>query len=96
MVPQKISTPYDVREVIARLVDGSEFLEFKARCFSDFVGGGLASPWYNIDMAWRNITGEHDALALLLAAQAPCSPSVGRGPSPTRFGRRRNSPRRGE
>jgi acetyl-CoA carboxylase carboxyltransferase component len=30
IIPQRISTPYDVREVIARMVDGSEFLEFKA------------------------------------------------------------------
>jgi acetyl-CoA carboxylase carboxyltransferase component len=28
-VPRSLSTPYDIREVIARLVDGSEFLEFK-------------------------------------------------------------------
>ncbi len=30
IVPRSISTPYDVREIIARMVDGSEFLEFKA------------------------------------------------------------------
>ncbi len=30
IVPPSLSTPYDVREVIARIVDGSEFLEFKA------------------------------------------------------------------
>lgn len=30
IVPRSLSTPYDVREVIARIVDGSEFLEFKA------------------------------------------------------------------
>lgn len=30
IVPQRLSLPYDCREVIARLVDGSEFLEFKA------------------------------------------------------------------
>jgi len=29
-VPRSLSVPYDVREVIARMVDGSEFLEFKA------------------------------------------------------------------
>jgi len=29
IVPEKLSTPYDVREVIARTVDGSEFSEFK-------------------------------------------------------------------
>ncbi len=30
VVPENISTPYDCREIIARLVDGSEFHEFKA------------------------------------------------------------------
>ena len=30
IVPERISTPYDAREIIARIVDGSEFLEFKA------------------------------------------------------------------
>jgi acetyl-CoA carboxylase carboxyltransferase component len=31
IVPADEREPYDVREVIARLVDGSDFLEFKAR-----------------------------------------------------------------
>ena len=30
VVPNDVRAPYDVREVIARLVDGSEFHEFKA------------------------------------------------------------------
>lgn len=30
VVPERLSTPYDPREVIARVVDGSEFEEFKA------------------------------------------------------------------
>jgi 3-methylcrotonyl-CoA carboxylase beta subunit len=30
IIPQDVRQPYDVREVIARLVDGSEFQEFKA------------------------------------------------------------------
>jgi acetyl-CoA carboxylase carboxyltransferase component len=29
IVPQKLTTPYEVSEVIARIVDGSEFLDFK-------------------------------------------------------------------
>jgi geranyl-CoA carboxylase beta subunit len=33
------STPYDVRDVIARVVDGSDFLEFKARYGSETVCG---------------------------------------------------------
>ena len=31
VVPPDLKTPYDVREVIARVVDGSRFDEFKAR-----------------------------------------------------------------
>jgi len=39
IVPSDLKTPYDVREVIARLVDGSEFDEFKARFGSTLVCG---------------------------------------------------------
>jgi geranyl-CoA carboxylase beta subunit len=39
IVPADDREPYDVREVIARLVDGSDFLEFKARYGSDTVCG---------------------------------------------------------
>ena len=39
IVPADDREPYDVREVIARLVDGSEFLEFKAPYSSDTVCG---------------------------------------------------------
>ena len=35
VVPVDVQQPYDVREVIARLVDGSEFHEFKARYGDD-------------------------------------------------------------
>ncbi|MFQ6553292.1 carboxyl transferase domain-containing protein [Aestuariibius insulae] len=41
VVPADLRTPYDVREVIARLVDGSEFDEFKAR-FGDTLVCGFA------------------------------------------------------
>ncbi len=40
IVPKKISTPYDVREVIARIVDGSEFLEYK-----ELFGPTLVCGW---------------------------------------------------
>jgi acetyl-CoA carboxylase carboxyltransferase component len=40
IVPKKLSIPYDVREVIARVVDGSEFLEFKR-----FYGPTLVCGW---------------------------------------------------
>jgi acetyl-CoA carboxylase carboxyltransferase component len=43
IIPESLSTPYDVREVIARLVDGSEFLEFKA-----LYGPTLVCGWAHI------------------------------------------------
>ena len=39
VVPADTRTPYDVREVIARLVDGSRFLEFKAEYGPTLVTG---------------------------------------------------------
>ncbi|MFI6322603.1 carboxyl transferase domain-containing protein [Nonomuraea sp. NPDC050556] len=39
IVPADTRTPYDVREVIARLVDGSRFLEFKAEYGPTLVTG---------------------------------------------------------
>jgi len=39
VVPQDVRAPYDVREVIARLVDGSEFHEFKALYGATLVCG---------------------------------------------------------
>ncbi|MEM8577652.1 MAG: carboxyl transferase domain-containing protein [Pseudomonadota bacterium] len=39
VVPADLRTPYDIREVIARLVDGSEFDEFKARFGETLVTG---------------------------------------------------------
>ena len=39
VVPADLRTPYDIREVIARLVDGSRFDEFKARFGSTLVCG---------------------------------------------------------
>ncbi|MGH8979532.1 MAG: carboxyl transferase domain-containing protein, partial [Acidimicrobiales bacterium] len=44
VVPADLRTPYDVREVIARLVDGSRFLEFKAEYGSTLVCG-FARIW---------------------------------------------------
>ncbi len=41
IVPRSLTTPYDVREVVARLVDGSRFDEFKAR-FGDTLVTGFA------------------------------------------------------
>src|SRR6185437_6822023 len=39
VVPADLRTPYDVREVLARLVDGSHFDEFKARYGQTLVTG---------------------------------------------------------
>jgi len=39
VIPADVRKPYDVREVIARIVDGSEFAEFKARFGTTLVCG---------------------------------------------------------
>ncbi len=39
VVPASLTTPYDIREVIARIVDGSRFDEFKARFGETLVTG---------------------------------------------------------
>jgi len=39
VVPADLKTPYDIREVIARVVDGSRFNEFKARYGTTLVTG---------------------------------------------------------
>jgi len=44
LVPEDVRAPYDVHEVIARLVDGSEFHEFKAHYGSTLVCG-FAHVW---------------------------------------------------
>jgi 3-methylcrotonyl-CoA carboxylase beta subunit len=44
IVPEDVRAPYDVKEVIARLVDGSEFHEFKAHYGSTLVCG-FAHIW---------------------------------------------------
>ena len=44
LIPTDVRAPYDVREVIARLVDGSEFAEFKALYGTTLVTG-FAHIW---------------------------------------------------
>ena len=44
VVPSDLKTPYDVREVLARVVDGSEFNEFKALYGTTLVCG-FARIW---------------------------------------------------
>lgn len=43
-LPVDLKTPFDVREIIARLVDGSEFHEFKAN-FGETLVTGFAHIW---------------------------------------------------
>ena len=54
IVPQKISTPYDVREIIARMVDGSEFLEFKALYGPTLVCGWAYIHGYPVGILGNN------------------------------------------
>ena len=44
IIPDTLSKPYDVREVIARLVDGSRFSEFK-KTFGETLVTGFAEIW---------------------------------------------------
>jgi acetyl-CoA carboxylase carboxyltransferase component len=57
IVPKSISTPYDVREVIARIVDGSEFLEFK-----ELYGPTLVCGWAYIHGYQVGILGNNGVL----------------------------------
>ncbi|NBT39993.1 MAG: methylcrotonoyl-CoA carboxylase [Alphaproteobacteria bacterium] len=44
IIPDNLRTPFDIREVIGRIVDGSEFDEFKAR-FGTSLVTGFAKIW---------------------------------------------------
>lgn len=57
IVPQSVSTPYDVREVIARVADGSEFMEFKA-----LYGPTLVCGWAYIHGYMVGILGNNGVL----------------------------------
>jgi len=54
IVPRNIMVPYDVREVIARLVDGSEFLEFKALYGPTLVCGWAYIHGYPVGILGNN------------------------------------------
>jgi acetyl-CoA carboxylase carboxyltransferase component len=54
IVPGNLSTPYDVREVIARMVDASEFLEFKARYGPTLVCGWAYIHGYQVGILGNN------------------------------------------
>jgi 3-methylcrotonyl-CoA carboxylase beta subunit/propionyl-CoA carboxylase len=54
IVPQDVRTPYDVHEVIARLVDGSRFHEFKARYGTTLVTGFARLHGYLVGIIANN------------------------------------------
>jgi acetyl-CoA carboxylase carboxyltransferase component len=43
IIPRNISTPYDIREALARMIDGSDFIEFK-----EMYGSTLVCGWAHI------------------------------------------------
>jgi len=54
VVPADDREPYDVREVIARLVDGSDFLEFKAPFAADTVCGHARINGHEVGILGNN------------------------------------------
>ncbi len=54
IVPRRLSTPYDAREIIARMVDGSEFLEYKALYGPTLVCGWAYIHGYQVGILANN------------------------------------------
>jgi acetyl-CoA carboxylase carboxyltransferase component len=54
IVPRSLSIPYDVRELIARITDGSEFLEFKALYGPTLVCGWAYIHGYQVGILGNN------------------------------------------
>src|SRR3546814_9586630 len=54
IVPRDTRRPFDVREVIARVVDGSELQEFKARYGKTLVTGFAHLPGYPVGIVANN------------------------------------------
>jgi geranyl-CoA carboxylase beta subunit len=54
VVPADEREPYDVREVIARLVDGSDFLEFKAPYATDTICGHARIQGHSVGLIGNN------------------------------------------
>ena len=54
IIPQDTRKPFDVREIIARLVDGSEFQEFKERYGSTLVCGFAKLHGYRVGIVANN------------------------------------------
>ncbi len=54
VVPVSDREPYDVREIIARLVDGSDFLDFKPGCGAETVCGFAAIDGFEVGVIGNN------------------------------------------
>jgi len=54
IVPQDPKTPYDVREILARIADGSDFLEFKPGFDSGTVCGHIEIYGYSLGVIGNN------------------------------------------
>ena len=54
VIPQETRRPFDIREVIARIVDGSEFHEFKARYGKTLVTGFAHVHGYPVGIVANN------------------------------------------
>ena len=54
IVPRDIAAPYDIREVIARIVDGSEFIEFKEMYGATLVCGFAHIHGYPVGILGNN------------------------------------------
>ena len=54
VIPRDVRKPYDVREVIARLVDGSRFHEFKARYGPTLVTGFARLSGFSVGIVANN------------------------------------------
>ena len=57
IVPRRLSTPYDAREIIARMVDGSEFLEYKALYGPTLVCGWAYIHGYQVGILANKVAG---------------------------------------
>lgn len=54
VLPDSLKTPYDVRDLIANLVDGSEFTEFKEKHGTTLVCGFAAIKGYKVGLIGNN------------------------------------------
>jgi acetyl-CoA carboxylase carboxyltransferase component len=54
LLPTDVRTPYDVREIVARIVDGSRFQEFKARYGTTLVTGFARIHGYTVGIVANN------------------------------------------